>query len=379
MPRILNKRPRKMSLNDNEPTNIQWLEHLLEVVTLLQSASNLAPVPYVNAGLTLIVHILKTIKTARQNQDDFRELVTSIVGIVTLVRDEIVNPKLQTNSSAFMAHCKAFNESLLDIITEINNKLRSLSGAKKYLLSGAIKDDLQKHQDRIREIRYNFMLWIIMQNRLVVHEMRDTMHKMRKDIIELPRTLGIPGESILFIDILDLNTQLPLSLCQSWESFLELVLLIHKNLNRPGLRYITSGDFDLTINDQVVSSTIFSSLVKRGSTVKMSVMLHRSKEQSDADSRRCPICSTLHIEPVALGSEIQCVNCGATFRVSRGILDLEVLRQQDTSDIAAVSASLSPSSGHRETRFTMDDEEVQYLRRFHIVLPPRQLRPPGGP
>ncbi|KAJ7592806.1 hypothetical protein C8J56DRAFT_483094 [Mycena floridula] len=194
MLQIFDKRHGKLSDGRNEPASPQWLDHLLQVITLLQDAGDLAPVPYVSVGLSVVINILKIIKTAKQNQDDFRQLVTNIVGIVTLVRDEIVNRKLQTESTTFLAYCETFNESLLDIMTELNNKLRSLSGPRKYLLASSIKEDIQKHQDRIHECRANFLLWIVMQNRLTVHQVHNSIHEMRNDISQLSPVMALVDE-----------------------------------------------------------------------------------------------------------------------------------------------------------------------------------------
>ncbi|KAJ7592811.1 hypothetical protein C8J56DRAFT_1023711 [Mycena floridula] len=190
MLQIFDKRQGKPSGSCTEPTSPQWLEYFLQVTTLLQDAGDLAPVPYVSASLSLVVNILKIIKTVKQNQDSFREIVTNIVGIVTMVRDEIISPKLQTDCATFLAHCKTFNESLIDIMKEINNQLRSLSGPKKYLLSSSIKEDIQKYQDRIHECRANFLLWIAMQNRLAVHQVHNSIHEMRNDISQLSRVMA---------------------------------------------------------------------------------------------------------------------------------------------------------------------------------------------
>ncbi|KAJ7592809.1 hypothetical protein C8J56DRAFT_483158 [Mycena floridula] len=295
-----------------------------------------------------------------------------------MVRDEIVNPRLQTDCTTFLAHCKTFNESLLDIMRELNSKLRSLSGPKKFLLSSSIKADIQKHQERIHECRANFLLWIVMQNRLAVHQVHNSIHEMRHDISQLPRSLGYPweasGEFFLLFDMMDICTQLPISLCQTWETFLDLLLLMHKN--RPGLRYVTLGNFDLTRTrnnnrDQVVLSTTWNPTMINGSTVKMSAVLRRSEEQ---DSRQCPSCSTVESQPVDLGAEIQCGNCGTRFRVSRGYIVEESTSQMEDTP-AAEPLSVSPGSEEGEALLVVQND-IQYLRRFHVVLPPRQLSPP---
>ncbi|KAJ7592700.1 hypothetical protein C8J56DRAFT_481792 [Mycena floridula] len=132
-----------------------WLDHLLSVTNLVMNSSDLMPFPYMKAGACLVVSILQTIKDARKNQEDFRELLTSIVGIVRLVRDQILQSQI---SPIFDAQCTVFNDRLLDILTSLHEHARSTAEWKKYVRSAAIKEDLAGYRRAIDEMRENFLV-----------------------------------------------------------------------------------------------------------------------------------------------------------------------------------------------------------------------------
>ncbi|KAJ7592817.1 hypothetical protein C8J56DRAFT_483344 [Mycena floridula] len=154
-----------------------WLDHLLGVTNLILNSSDLLPFPYVKSGACLVINILQTIKDARKNEDDFRELLTSIVGIVRLVRDQILQNQISTT---FDVQCIAFNDRLLDILGELHGNSRSTAKWKKYVRSAAIKDDIAGYRRAIDEARENFLLSTAIQTQRGIEQILD-------DINSLPR------------------------------------------------------------------------------------------------------------------------------------------------------------------------------------------------
>ncbi|KAJ7592833.1 hypothetical protein C8J56DRAFT_483548 [Mycena floridula] len=345
------------------PARTIWLEYLLQVAHLLQNATELLPFPFIKAGASVVVDILETIKTVQNNRDDFRDLLTSIVDIVKTIRDEILLPGTgRILPARFSEQCTAFNDHLIDILGELHHNSRSTRAWKRYVLSNVIQSDIARYRKRVEEIRANFMLCTVIQNQLILHQVQNGIHDLRDDISRLPLTLGYTWERssdrpIWLVDMMDVKTPLPVEFCQSWERFFDLLVFMHKD--RPGGQHISLGDFEVSTNDNehLVRSASWNSLVKPGSTLKMSALLRLLED----DSRRCPGCSMIFNTALSLGSETRCPNCGTTFRVSRGFID----DAPDDSPGPQTAATTSPNPSQLESK----DDDTRYFRRFHVVLP----------
>ncbi|KAJ7592827.1 hypothetical protein C8J56DRAFT_483464 [Mycena floridula] len=275
-----------------------WLEHLISIANLFMNSSDLLPFPYMKAGAGLVVSILQTIKDARKNQDEFRELLTSIVGIFSLVRDQIVQQQIPTT---FDAQCMAFNDRLLDIMTSLHEHARSTAEWKKYVRSAEIRDDIVGYRRTVDEMRDNFLLSAVLQTHRGIEQIL-----VLDGINSLPAMLSYTWEGssnriVWLTDILDVETPIPLVLCQTWEMFVGVLLLMYRT--RAGRRYIDNGDFDLTSNgSEHIDPTTWNSVVKAGLRFKMSALLRINLTE---DSRQCPSCSTLNTH-TSFGSEILC-------------------------------------------------------------------------
>ncbi|KAJ7592829.1 hypothetical protein C8J56DRAFT_1045284 [Mycena floridula] len=330
-----------------------WLDQLLSVTNLLMNSSDLLPFPYVKSCATLVVFILQTIRDVKKNQDDFRELLTNIVDVIKLVRDESLQSQCPSLSTDFRNQCTEFNNRLIDILESIHEHSRSTGAWRRYARSATIKDDIARHRRTLDEFRNNLMLSTVIQTHRGIEQILDGIERF-------PMLLGYTWEgshaaTILLTDILDVETPIPLILCQTWEIFRDVLLLLHRT--RPGKRYIDKGDYDLTINDtEHVKSTTWNSVVKAGLRVKMSAVL---RVDSTEDNRRCPSCSTLNTQ-TSLGSEILCQHCAITFRVSQGYLE-EVVHSPEDHVIPSSHQVVGPE--HDQA-----DNDARYIRRFHVVL-----------
>ncbi|KAJ7592810.1 hypothetical protein C8J56DRAFT_1127350 [Mycena floridula] len=159
-----------------------WLDHLLSITKLLMNSRELIPFPYVKASAGLV--------DARKNQEDFRELVTSIVGIVSPLRSSMPSTYIALNDRS----------RLLGILGTLHENSRSTVEWEKYVRSASIKDDIARRRRPVDEMRDNYFM---LSTAIQTQRNRTDTRWYR------------PASNML-----DVETPNPLILCQTWKSTL---------------------------------------------------------------------------------------------------------------------------------------------------------------
>ncbi|KAJ7592869.1 hypothetical protein C8J56DRAFT_1127431 [Mycena floridula] len=303
-----------------------WLEHLISIANLFMNSSDLLPFPDVKADAGLVVSILQTINDARKNQDEFRELLAGIVGIVSL-----------RSMSRFIYH----GSRLLDIMTSLHEHARSTAEWKKYARSAEIRDDIVGYRRAVDEMRDNFLLSAVLQTHRGIEQILDGINS-------LLAMLGYTWERssnrvVLLTDLLDVETPIPLVVCQTWETFVGV-------LTRAERRYIDNGDFNLTSNgSEHIHPTTWNSVVKAVDNIPVARRSTHMLPSCPEYCGKCPLSPFLQRLTVFLQSILR----DHVQSFSRTALE-------DSALFGIQNASSTTTTDRH-------DSDTRYIRRWHVL------------
>ncbi|KAG5721642.1 hypothetical protein E4T56_gene3843, partial [Termitomyces sp. T112] len=217
-----------------------WLDDMITTTTAVCDASDLIVFPYVSFVANLVLRILQTIQTVRKNQNNFRELAQSLVQIITTIEDTL-RTYCQDHriSHLFVTQCQSFADSLIILLSRINDLARDNQSWTRYFRADSVQDAIGQYRKQFDDLRANFILTTI-------------MHLSVKVLFEqTPRQLGytwVHSEPVRFIDAMNITRDFPLDLCSAPNDFVDLVRFLFRK--RRGRSYVERGQYALTVGDK---------------------------------------------------------------------------------------------------------------------------------
>ncbi|KAJ7668844.1 hypothetical protein B0H17DRAFT_219425 [Mycena rosella] len=149
------------SLQPSASRSSDWLGAMILSARAISAAADAIPLPYVKGVFGAAVFLLETINKVQKNREDMMDLCADTVDIITVVRDRI-SAHTDTAAIQFKAQCEELESFLQDVVntvTDHQSRPRGFSAvAKEILKSGNTTDEIAKWRNRLRDVRFNFML-----------------------------------------------------------------------------------------------------------------------------------------------------------------------------------------------------------------------------
>ncbi|KAJ7433406.1 P-loop containing nucleoside triphosphate hydrolase protein, partial [Mycena latifolia] len=154
-------------------SNADWLSALIFNAKAINAGVEPLPFPYVKGVFGTVVFLLETVEKVQKNRDSLKELCADTVDIITVVQDQISHHG-DTAALKFKSQCEELEGFLQDVVKSINEhqtKPRGFSSRlKEVVRASSTSEDICRFQDRIKQVRSNFMLMATMDTNFQVQK-----------------------------------------------------------------------------------------------------------------------------------------------------------------------------------------------------------------
>ncbi|TFK38197.1 hypothetical protein BDQ12DRAFT_124728 [Crucibulum laeve] len=156
-----------------------WLANAITLVKVIQTASDLAPFPYIKSAAGTLLILLEPIQQLQKNRDDYKGLVQTTLEIIQLLQEEVLaNPNVAAVSDRFKQQCKDVDSCLCTIVNDLN-KIMSQSSTflKQYWSSSSTCELIAKYQNEVNQLRSNLILRNTVATRGQIEKALHTLQK----------------------------------------------------------------------------------------------------------------------------------------------------------------------------------------------------------
>ncbi|KAK0232062.1 hypothetical protein EDD85DRAFT_99313 [Armillaria nabsnona] len=148
------------------------LETWINIAKLGMAAGELAPFPYIKGLCGCAVLVLETIEKAGKNNEDLLDLADSIGKTIEMVQNTVAEHG-ESSSLRFRDVCAELEVYLLDLISELNSTRRKSRGIKRFLKAKSVYDAINGYQERVREIKGDFLIRTAIDSRFAISDVKD--------------------------------------------------------------------------------------------------------------------------------------------------------------------------------------------------------------
>ncbi|KAJ7241826.1 hypothetical protein C8J57DRAFT_1477663 [Mycena rebaudengoi] len=172
------------------------LANLIFTSKTVVAAAELLPFPYLTAALGPVIPILEAVQKMAKNREDFTELCTSIVEIITLLQEQI-----SRHGADAASRLTQFCEQLKSLLQEIEQGIGKFQNPerkgfrtrfKEFGQSTSIGDALNKYKSCVHQLQQNFITSSVAQLNMHGHTIQAGLKN-----IALTRSLGSDHEDAL--------------------------------------------------------------------------------------------------------------------------------------------------------------------------------------
>ncbi|KAJ7260254.1 hypothetical protein C8J57DRAFT_1471845 [Mycena rebaudengoi] len=137
------------------------LANLILTSKTVVAAAELLPFPYLKGALGPVIPILEAVQKMAKNREDFTELCSSIVEIITLLQEEI-----SRHGADAASRLTQFCDQLKNLLQEMERAIGKFHNSEKrgfrtrfteFGRSTSIADQLNKYKSRVHQLQLNFM------------------------------------------------------------------------------------------------------------------------------------------------------------------------------------------------------------------------------
>ncbi|SJL16248.1 uncharacterized protein ARMOST_19768 [Armillaria ostoyae] len=157
------------------------LETWIDIAKLGVAAGELAPFPYIKGLCGCAVLVLEAIEKAGKNNEDLLDLADSIGKTIEMVQNTVTEHG-ESSALRFRDVCAELEVFLTDLISELNSTRRKSRGIKRFLKAKSVSDAINGYQERVREIKGDFLIHTAIDSRFDISDIKDGL-RTNKDAL----------------------------------------------------------------------------------------------------------------------------------------------------------------------------------------------------
>ncbi|KAF8183091.1 hypothetical protein K438DRAFT_2165090 [Mycena galopus ATCC 62051] len=143
------------------PASKDWLPNMIFAMKKMASGTQYLSLPYVQTALGAVVLLLETVEKVMKNRDDLRDLCSSVVEIILVIRGEVLAHE-STINNRFVVLCEDFIEVVKVLrhgLDKLQKSRQGIHGRFKEMIGATrIADEIGRYRTRMNDLRSNFML-----------------------------------------------------------------------------------------------------------------------------------------------------------------------------------------------------------------------------
>ncbi|KAJ6524942.1 hypothetical protein B0H19DRAFT_1085065 [Mycena capillaripes] len=154
--------PKKTRIKLSSQSSSDWIGPSLLAAKAITAGAECAPFPYIRGVFGLAVVILETVEKVKKNRQDLKEVCGDILEIIKIVRGQILVHG-ETAATTFKGLCEDLEgclKEVLQAVEQLNNKPHNLRERFKEVIKlNDTADKIAGYQNRLRNLRLNFVVW----------------------------------------------------------------------------------------------------------------------------------------------------------------------------------------------------------------------------
>ncbi|KAJ7433714.1 hypothetical protein B0H11DRAFT_752715 [Mycena galericulata] len=185
--KIGSTRPRFHAHSSSASSSQDWIGNFISTAKVISAGANYLPFPYVGIAFGTALNLLETVEKIKQNRDDLKELCSSTVQIVSILRDA-----LEFHGDVSGARFKGLCEEFASFLQSVSGDLEKLQADrqgfrgrfKEVIRFKSIGQKITEYKTHINELRANFTLMAAIDTNLNVAKVHDRM--VENDVASRP-------------------------------------------------------------------------------------------------------------------------------------------------------------------------------------------------